>query len=363
MFWTDGFWPRIGGIETQACHFIHKMRQKGHHPLILAQIDGFSSKEDDWYGDVPIKRFDFNRIFPSGELYRLQAIEKYLEWVVKEFKPDIVHLNSCFGWNSFVFLLFRNLFCVPVVATIHSPYLYQNETNSLLEKICLQVDQIGCVSNWVLQETAKLVPAASSKLRLIYNGLPWPDPPPKGLSFSPPIFLMAGRLTIEKGFDTAIRAFSLLKGMEVQLLIVGDGEARPFLEGLVDELYLRDSVRFEGAVPKEEIYHRINRASAVLVPSYFESFGLIALEAMQMDRPVIASDVGGLKEIILPGKTGLLVPPHDCSALAHAIRFFLEEPERAVKMGKEGRKRACEMFTIQQNVEQYETIYQSLKSS
>ncbi len=336
------------------------MQKRGHLGLVVAQQDDSNREENELYNGFPIKRFDFNTIFPAKKLYHLRSIEIYLEWVVKEFRPDILYLNACAGWAGFIFLLFKRLFHVPIVVTIHSPFFYMNETNPVLARISLQADLLCCVSKWVLNETEKLIPAAKNKLKLIYNGLPMPDLAPTPLSFSPPTLLMIGRLTKEKGFKTAIRAFTLLKSSAARLLIAGSGDERSSLEQLVSHLGLESSVEFIGALDKSEVPALINRATLVIVPSYFESFGLVALEAMQMGRPVIASNVGGLSEIILHEETGLLIPPHNPSALSVAIRFLLEHPEMAIAMGIKGRKRAIETFTLEQNVQRYEAAYREL---
>ena len=105
----------------------------------------------------------------------------------------------------------------------------------------------------------------------------------------------------------------------------------------------------------------INQSTIVLVPSFFESFGLTALEALQLERPVIASRVGGLVEIISDGETGLLIPPKDPIALCGAIQTLLSDPQKTIKMGIDGRKSAMERFSLQKNVEQYINLYEELR--
>ena len=112
-----------------------------------------------------------------------------------------------------------------------------------------------------------------------------------------------------------------------------------------------------GKLSRDVVFSIMNESTLVIVPSYSESFGLVALEAMQMERAVIASSVGGLPEVVSDGKTGLLVPPQDVQALYLAIESLLANSSRAIEMGKEGRKRAIEMFTIDRNVSQYEDLY------
>lgn len=350
LFWTDGFWPRLGGIETAGLEFVLGMQARGHEILVIAQKD---TPHEPTYPGLTIKRFDFALIATKRDLQFLRPIEATIEWALKEFRAETILLNACVGWSSFVFSLFRKRFNIPVVLTVHSPLLANENPLFSLQKLSEEVDQIYCVSKWVLRETEKQVPHAKHKLRLVYNGLSWPKTPPSPLPFSPPTLILLGRMTSEKGFDMAIRAFALLKakGSVAKLLIGGEGPERTTLEKLSG-----DDVYFTGEIQRGSIPEFINRGTLVLVPSYFESFGLVALEAMQMGRPVIASSVGGLPEIIVDQETGVLVPPKDPLALANAIQTLLNHPEKMIEMGQKGRLRASSHFTLEQNLTAYEKL-------
>jgi glycosyltransferase involved in cell wall biosynthesis len=140
-------------------------------------------------------------------------------------------------------------------------------------------------------------------------------------------------------------------------VIAGGGQERPFLERLVNQLELQSTVHFTGELSREEGLQWINRATLLMVPSYFEPFGLVALEAMHLKRPVIASCVGGLAEIVLDGTTGLLVPPQSHDALYQAMQNLLNQPRQAIEMGQNGYKRAAEQFTLEQNSKVYEKYF------
>lgn len=361
LFWTDGFWPRSGGIETQALQFVEELQKRGHRCEVLAQKDWPSWKEDEIYKGISIKRFAFNTIIAKQDIAKIRLIKVYLERIIEGFQPDILHLNLPIGWGAFVFLLFGSLFQMPIVLTCHYPFTQDERSALLIQKFFSTVDQICCVSKWVLEEMEKLAHKTKNPLRLIYNGLSMPEIVYSLLPFSPPVLLLLGRLSTEKGFDTGIEAFSLLKqsGSNARLIIAGEGASRSSLQSLVDRLGLGGSVQFTGGLARDDVHSLINRATLVVMPSHVESFGLVALEAMQMQRPVIASAVGGLREIISDGKTGFLIPPRDAISLFQAIERLLKQPEKTVQMGIEGRKRAMD-FTLDRNVGQYENLYEEL---
>jgi glycogen(starch) synthase len=358
LVWCDGFWPRVGGVETYALRFAVGLQERGHSCLVLAEKDHPSWKEDEIYKGVTIKRFDFNAILENRELKRIGPIEEYLERVAQEFKPDAIFLNTYFGGSAFMFLLFRKLFSAPVISIVQS-YFNWDAPPATFKQIFSEVDHVSCISNSVLETIKKDLPPMKNRPRVIYSGLPMPEIAPTPLPFSPPTILFLGRLFSEKGGDTAVEAFSLLK-KKAQLLIAGVGPERPRLEQLVDKLHLRRSTEFIGKVRLEEVPSIINRATLVVVPSHFEPLGLVALESMQMQRPVIASNCGGLAEVVSDRVTGLLVPPKDPVALFRAMQDLLDQPKKAIEMGIQGRLRANEKFSLDENLNQYEELLHAI---
>ena len=141
---------------------------------------------------------------------------------------------------------------------------------------------------------------------------------PRPAASSPLRLLAVGRLSPEKGFDVAIDALSRLaaQGVEAGLRIVGDGPDRQALERQARGL----AVVFDGPMPRSGLAEAIRSSHAVLVPSRHEGLSLVALEALALGVPVIASSVGGLVEVVHPPEDGILVPAEDPDALAAAIR-------------------------------------------
>lgn len=190
-----------------------------------------------------------------------------------------------------------------------------------------------------------------------YGIAPRPDPPP--LDGRTPRLLCVGRLIPIKGHIVLLRAFAQAReqipGLELE--IAGRGPLEPALRALARELGLGDAVRFLGYV--SPIHEAIERATIIVVPSLGEGFGMVALEAMERARPVIAAEIGGLGELVRHGETGLLVPPAEVEPFARAIVELATDPARAAAMGEAGRRRALERFLERRCTDRTELLYRS----
>src|SRR5207244_1285250 len=164
------------------------------------------------------------------------------------------------------------------------------------------------------------------------------------------------------GFDIAVTAFASLvrRFPGARLVIAGDGPERTKLEQQISELGLAHRVELAGAVTPCEVPALLNTITAVLLPSRQESFGLVALEAALMARPVVATRVGGLPEVVVHEQTGLLVKPEVPEALAAGLTYLLAHPHTAVHMGQAARQRAQDRFSFERYVADYDALYGEL---
>jgi glycosyltransferase involved in cell wall biosynthesis len=167
-----------------------------------------------------------------------------------------------------------------------------------------------------------------------------------------------GRLIPIKGHIVLLRAFAAAKREvpALQLDIAGRGPLEPALRALALELGVADSVHFLGQI--SPIQDAIERASIVVVPSMGEGFGMVALEAMERARPVIAAEIGGLGELVRDGETGILVPPGEAGPLGDAIVRLAADPALAREMGEAGRERALSRFLQSFCTERTELLYE-----
>jgi glycosyltransferase involved in cell wall biosynthesis len=182
-------------------------------------------------------------------------------------------------------------------------------------------------------------------IRVIYNGVDSARlTPEQDERASSPLFVYLGRLKKYKRVDVVIRAFAALGVQEATLEIAGTGDHRASLEALVKSLGLAAKVRFLGFIPEGEKVHLLRRAWASVLASPKEGWGISNLEAAACGTPVIAANSPGIRESVINGETGFLVPPHDPQAMAAAMRGLVQSPELVDVLGRAGR-RFAETFT------------------
>ena len=174
-----------------------------------------------------------------------------------------------------------------------------------------------------------------------------------------PRLLCVGRLIPIKGHIVLLRAFAEAKRdvPDLELDIAGRGPLEPALRAFARELGVADAVRFLGYVAP--IADAIERSAIVVVPSLGEGFGMVALEAMERARPVIAAEIGGLGELVQHGRTGLLVRPGDPAPLRDAIVDLAGDAKRAAQMGAAGRERALANFPQDRCTDRTELLYEA----
>lgn len=192
-------------------------------------------------------------------------------------------------------------------------------------------------------ETFHAIPKAEARSQLGFN----PDEA---------IVLYVGRFDPRKGIETLVQSFAKLKAecptRALRLVLVGgsepdhaDGQERSRIESLVQELGLVEHTQFVGQVGHDRLPLYYTAADVCVIPSHYEPFGLVAIEAMACGIPVVASDVGGLKFTVIPGETGWLVPPKEVEGFATAIKRVLADPVMGQKMSRQASLRVQQNFS------------------
>jgi glycosyltransferase involved in cell wall biosynthesis len=183
------------------------------------------------------------------------------------------------------------------------------------------------------------------------------------------LVLYVGRFDPRKGIETLVRAVaeSKLRSGKLQLIIGGgsrpghsDGIERDRIENIVAELGMSDFTTFPGRLSQEILPYYYAAADVCVVPSHYEPFGLVAIEAMASHTPVVASDVGGLQFTVVPEETGLLAPPQDVAAFSAAIDRILANPQWRNELGQAARKRVENKFSWEGVASELAQLYTQL---
>jgi glycosyltransferase involved in cell wall biosynthesis len=257
-----------------------------------------------------------------------------------------------------------------VVGTVHSSRIRSEEDRDLIRRLTPRMDHLVAVSRAIVRKLED-EGRVGAPISLIYNGVDLARYSAQAacptllseyqIPAGAPIVGVVARLEAEKGHPTLLEAWPAVLGAapDAHLLVVGEGSQRELLEAQAASLGLLNgrssSITFTGR--RDDVPAVTAALDVAVLPSYREAQGLSILEAMALSRPVVASAVGGIPEMIDDGRTGLLVPPHDPGALAAAIVRLIEDPDLAARIGRAGHDLVHERFCVEQMVRAVETIY------
>lgn len=253
-----------------------------------------------------------------------------------------------------------------VVSTVHSSRVRSGEDRELLRELTPSMDRLIAVSRAIVAKIAE-ERGGLAPVSLVYNGVDldrYDHQEPcctlheeYGMEPGAQIVGVVARLEPEKGHPTLFEAWpAVLRACpDAYLLVVGEGSRRDALEAQARELKIAHRVVFTGR--RDDIPAVTAALDVAVLPSYREAQGLTILEAMALSRPVVASNVGGIPEMVEDGVTGLLVLPHDAPALAAAIARLLRDHPYADTLARAGHDLVHDRFCIQLMVNAVEAIY------
>jgi glycosyltransferase involved in cell wall biosynthesis len=277
----------------------------------------------------------------------------------RNFEPQVVHAHWWFP-SGVVGTWVGGLSHVPLVTTLHGTDVRLARSvgvaKPLFGHVLKHSAAVTTVSSWLRDKTQELAPEV--------NPIVAPMPVSTEL-FSPGSsrdgerLLFVGRLMPQKGVDHLLHALAAMK-KQASLDIVGDGPSRAALEGLARELGIATRVRWHGQLSQSQLPQLYQSAAAVVVPSTEEGLGLVAVEALLCETPVVAFDSGGLRDVIQHDRTGLLVPPGDRVALARTLDDLLGREGRGSDLGRAGRLYALSAFAPESAARRYADIYQQV---
>jgi glycogen(starch) synthase len=365
LFWSEQFWPGIGGIEIWGTRLLSALQEYGHQFAVIASRDDAQLPEQDRYEGISIHRFPFWNALTARNIAKLAEVTRAVADIKRDMEPDLIHLNLT-GPSVYFYLQTAHIHRAPLLVSLHQPLPDQScARDSVVGSILQAANRVTAASEMVRSTAQRIAPEVAHRLSVVRFGFD-AAVPPEPLPFDEPRLLCLGRLVFEKGFDLAVTAFATLvdRFPKLRMTIASDGPARRDLVRQIDELGLAHLVDFTGWIESTEIPALLNSATIVLMPSrVIEGFGLVAMEAAMMGRPVIATRSGGLVEVVVDGETGLLVEREDSSAFAAAIAHLLERPNLAAQLGQAARSRAQAAYGWKRHVDAFADLYTQLAGS
>lgn len=347
LLWPTMYFPNIGGLEKMVHSLALALHHKGHEVLVISNSETTASFSIE---QITVFTFPFINALFQYRLASIGQILKELSQLFDMFSPDVVNIHGWFECFSFYQTRILEKRSVPVCLTVHGlleQKHYQTENCLKLWRRAQAVSTVSCA----------IIPSEPHPfLQTIYNGLPLSKTPLQPLPKNR--LLLVGRLTEEKCFPIAFHAYKLLlaRHPDLQLTLLGDGPDYKALFQLKASLSL--SMDMPGFIPPHAIESFIDQSTLILIPSSYESFSLVALEAALRRRPVVASRVLGLKEVVEDQKTGLLVEPQNPEALARGVDTLLSDPLLMEQMGENALQRASRLFNIETTANNYLSMYE-----
>jgi len=331
---SDYFYPKIGGITTHIEGLARALEERGHEVVIITKKAKFNDKK---HGLNIIRTNSFFKTSRVLDIPQTSDLEKK----IKKFKPDVIHGHHAFSPISLLSIAIGKKLGIKTVLTNHSiqflydfDYLWKPSSYVLFHyrEYINNADRIIAVSN----AAAKFISYfTSKKIEVIGNGINVDEFSPKVKTFDGKNVLFVGRFTYRKGIHILLEAFQKVKKeiKNAHLTLVGNGYFSPIADLLIKTLNLSKNVSIVGKIKKEKLI-KIYQNSHVFVfpPIYGESFGIAILEAMASKTPVVASNSGGIKELIKNKKTGFIVKKGDINKLSEKIVELLSDKNLSKKI-------------------------------
>jgi len=354
----------IGGAETQLVHLATQLKARGWEVGVVSLIPPQAYGEELEAAGISVSSLGIRRKLPD-----LRPVLRLARFI-RQWRPHIVH--SFMVHANLLARLVRAFAPVPVLIcsarNISEGGHFREILYRLTDPLCdltTQVSQAG------LERYIRVKAVPRHKIRYIPNGVDteWFKPSKEtrfalrkelGVEGSF-VWLAVGRFDPQKDYHNMLQAFAQVvqEVSKTVLLIAGDGPLRPAMEDLASRLGISEQVRFLGI--RRDIPRLMNAADAYVMSSAWEGMANVLLEASASTLPIVATDVGGNREVVLDGKTGFLVPPKDPQSLAEAMLRLMALPkEKWQKMGEAACRHVEDDFSLDRVVDRWKALYQEL---
>ena len=375
---TSSFLPTIGGLQYQVKWLAEGIAEQGEEIYLLTpnNASAYIEQKNGYPKNVNL---NFRSVSPTNPKSHFVNVFK-LRNAIAEIKPDIIHLHSALP-DGLYGILANSFKKIPLIITSHGAdvvkikeidYGYRlNPVYSLLIRCTLKACDKHTVVSDAMIKYASDAGSVYDDVIVIPNGAP----PRKyvseekineirekyGISPDEKTLLTLSGMRPMKGLEYLLRAMPeiLRENHNTRLIMTGKGECTGQFERLVNKLNIAKKVNFVGFIQEEEKLALIKLCDIFCMPSVFEPFGIVLLEASQFERAIVASNVGGIPDIIEDGKTGLLVPPKKPNEISKAINLLLLDEDLRLRLGKEAGKVVKE-FDMKNIADRYISLYKEV---
>ena len=358
----------IGGLGRHVHHLATALAAEGHDVVVLARQHAGTDPASHPTTDEVVEgvriiaaaqdphEFDFGTDMMAWTLAMGHAMLRAGLMLGNHWTPDVVHAHDWLVAHPAIAL--AEFFDVPIVSTIHATEAGRHsgwvsgrisrQVHAVESWLARESDALIACSASMAAEVSELFDPGLSQISVIPNGIDsdrWPFAPRRAHD-APPELLYFGRLEYEKGVHDAIAALPRIRRAHpgTTLTIAGDGTQLDWLIEVARKHKVLKSVSFTGRADHDELLALLHRADVAVLPSLYEPFGIVALEAAAAGIPLVTSDVGGLGEAVIDGETGLSCPPRDVAALASAVCTALADPAAAQRRAVAARERLTSEF-------------------
>ncbi len=360
---------QIHGGEKVLLDLTRGLMEKGHHLFVACPSHGALTEALRAEGADVL-------VFPMRKTYDLIAVYRLYK-ILKKYKIDVIHSHGLLV--NILSRVASYLANTPVsISTAHIPLNLKSgkQAQNILEKLMipyyLVLDNLTSVFNHKVIAVSDAVKkdlieqgVDSKRVVVVQNGIDWRLVNGSSKSVKPespgepnhPIVGTITRLSPQKDIPTFLRMARLVINEipRTQFLVIGDGEERDELQALADRLKLHNHVKFLGY--RKDALDILKTFSIFALSSLWEGLPIVILEAMAAKKPVVATAVDGVKEVVDHGKTGLLVEPQSPDLLAKSVIELIKNPSQAKEFGRRGRERVEKFFSIKRVINTVEQIY------